>query len=72
MMGFRQAFIAMRNLRIAIARLEPTDVIILESPQALSDEEREHIYGVAKTVWPKHEVVVLDDGLQMKVVRGVA
>lgn len=57
---------------VTVAKIEPTDVIVIESPGALRPEIHERLRVILKNVWPNNVVLVLDNGLQMKVCREVS
>jgi hypothetical protein len=54
---------------VSVASLQPTDVIVIETDEQLSEQDRVHILGVAQEVWPRHKVVILDEGMKLKVIR---
>lgn len=54
---------------ISVAKLTPTDVIVLESDGCLDINTVERIKAIVETVWPGQKVVVLDGGLKLKIVR---
>jgi len=56
--------------RIAVARLKPTDVIVIESTQPMSQSTIANIEERLKGIWPGTKVVVMCDGLKMKIVDG--
>lgn len=57
---------------IARAALAPADVIVIETKCILSDQARARVAEIARAVWPGHKVVVLDEGLTLKIVRADA
>lgn len=58
--------------RISVARLMPSDVIVVESNELLSLAVRAQLELVMRQVWPDHRVVVCDRNLRLKVVREAA
>ncbi len=55
---------------ISRASLKPTDVIVLESEDYISQHTCELIQAQVKQVWPDHKCIVLDKGLRLRVVAG--
>lgn len=55
---------------ITVARLQPDDVIVVESDERLTVEGAERLKAHVQQVWPDHRVAVFDKGYRMKVVRG--
>lgn len=56
----------------AIARIEraavaPDEVLVIESDQRLSDAMRAHLRRQVEAIWPGHKVLVLDQGLHVRV-----
>lgn len=56
---------------IAVAKVQPEDVIVLECEQAMPFQVMEHIKRMAEQVWPGRKVIVLCDGLKMRIARAV-
>jgi len=54
---------------LSAAKVEPDDVIVIEAPCSLSHEQCERIRDRVQQVWPGRKVVVLSDGLQMKIAK---
>jgi hypothetical protein len=54
--------------RIAAAKVEPDDVIVVECDQLLSDSQRASIRATLETVWPGRRCVVLGRGMTLKLV----
>lgn len=54
--------------RIAVARLKPTDVIVIECREDVSEEIADRIKAYVTAIWPEHKCVVLDGGTTLKVV----
>jgi len=71
-MNRREAIAALTALpavaRISKADLKPTDVIVMECDGVVSSEQAERIEAYVQKVWPNHQVVVLGDGLKLKIV----
>jgi len=71
-MNRREALLALTALpglaRISRADPKPDDVIVLECEKRLSDEQCHHLIALTQQVWPNRKVIVLEDGLKMKVV----
>ena len=57
---------------IAVAKVEPDDVIVLECDHALSAETAERIQQYASQVWPGRKIIVLGDGLKMRIAKANA
>ena len=55
---------------VSRAALKSDDVIVIQTERLLSDHEIEHIKRGVQSVWPQQRVVVLDAGLQLKIVAG--
>ena len=53
---------------ISRASLQPTDVIVVECQQRLSENSRANIARHLQQVWPGQKCVVLDEGMTLKVV----
>ena len=73
-MNRREAIAALTSLpavaRLSVAKLEPDDVIVIESDQGLDLDEIRNIEEALQRVWPGRKIVVLGDALRMKVVSG--
>lgn len=54
--------------RISSAELKPEDVIVVECPGPISDEAAKNIRDTMLSVWPGRKVVVLSDGIRLKIV----
>lgn len=54
---------------VAVLRVRPGDIIVLRFPRVLSDEEHEHILKQAQATWPDNQVVVLENGVELLLVR---
>ncbi len=55
--------------RISVARLTPTDVLVLEVPGPISIETAERIKASMLKVCPEQKCIVLSDGVHLKVLR---
>ena len=53
--------------RISVADIKPEDVIVLECERPISDETAKRIQQYVNMIFPNQKVVVLGDGLTMKV-----
>jgi hypothetical protein len=53
---------------IEVARLKPTDVLVVEMRRAVSMKEVENIQAMLKPIFPDNKVVVCDDGTKLRVV----
>lgn len=53
---------------IEVAVLKPGAVIVVESAGALSPHTVERLQNFMNKIWPDHKVVVLGDGLKMKII----
>lgn len=77
-MNRREAIAALMALpatpTITRANVQPDDVIVIECPGRIPMEAAERIQKVAEQAWPGRKVLVLSDGLTVKIVRasGVA
>lgn len=40
--------------------LKPTDVIVIEVPMPISDQEMQRLKADAETQWPQHEIVIIN------------
>ena len=56
---------------VAVARLEPGDVIVVEFPLKLTPDAMDQAVEVLADVFPKHRAVVLDGGATLKVARAI-
>ena len=56
--------------RVPVEILRPNDVIVFESPSGISSEMVERIKQHAQTLFPNHKIVVMGDGLHMRIVSG--
>jgi len=56
--------------RIAVASLKPTDVVVVELSESISDHATEHINRTLSAVFPKNKIVVCDQGTKIKIVNG--
>lgn len=53
-----------------ILRLEKGDVIVLKSREPLNDEMAARIKQAMKRIVPRNEVVVLDESIEISVIKG--
>lgn len=61
--------IVLRHLQIL--RVEPGDTLVLRHPNRVSQRVAEQIRGDCKRIFgDKHRIVLLEDGMEMGVVRG--
>jgi len=58
------------SARISVARLRPDDVIVIEHDEPLTTSMAENIKRMAESVWPGRKVLVLSDGLRLKIAQG--
>jgi hypothetical protein len=54
---------------VKVATLRPGDVIVVEVPQLVSNDQAERIQRNLKAIWPNHEAVILSDGLTLSIKR---
>lgn len=57
---------------LGILSVEPGDVVVIKSPRMLSQEQSARIIGEAKRVITDNEVVILDGGLDIEILRKAA
>ncbi len=73
-MNRREALAALVSLpattRISVAQLKPEDVVVIECDECISQDTAERIKRHLKQIWPNHQVVVLGDGLKLKIASG--
>jgi hypothetical protein len=55
---------------VSVASLQPTDVIVIESDDWLTEKMVHSLRQGANQVWPNHKVVVLQHGMKLRAVRG--
>lgn len=53
--------------RLSVANVTPTSVIVVESDEELSAEQRENIKSGLSLLWPDNKVVVCVRGLRLKI-----
>lgn len=64
------ALVAMPSIgSIERVHLKPSDVIVARAFDRISDRSKERIAQKLKDIWPDHKVVVLDDAMELKVMR---
>ena len=56
--------------RIAVARLKPGDVIVVESWDVITSPAAERISALLRRVWPDHPVVIMERGMTLKLAEG--
>lgn len=75
-MNRREALAALMALpaatRVSRAELKPSDVIVIEMPGRVSAAMVERISSDLTKVWPGQKIIVLSDGMTLKVVEGKA
>lgn len=54
---------------VDVVRLQAGDVLVLHSETRLADAEYEHIVAGMKKQFPGHEVLVMEGGVKLSVVR---
>lgn len=65
-----QAIAALPAIKsIEVAKLDPKDTVIVSAMGRLSQTEMENIQVGLNAVWPNNRIIVLDDGMSIKVVR---
>lgn len=73
-MDRREALAALLSLpataNVTVAKVKPSDVIVIESDGWLTDDAKERILASAKGIWPDNKVAVLDKGLRLKIASG--
>ena len=73
-MNRREALAALVSLpevtRISVARVKPSDVLVIESEGYMTQETRERIKATMSQVWPNQKTIVLDKSLRLKVIEG--
>lgn len=52
------------------ADLRHDDVIVAEIPGTVEDHDLFTLHTALQRIWPNHRIVLLTDGVQLKVVRG--
>ena len=69
----REAIAALVSLPAAAtvtrAAVGPRDVIVFEYDGPISEAHRAAIEKAARSVWPENKIVVLGDGMKLKIVR---
>lgn len=72
-MNRREALAALMALpvtaRLSVAEVKPTDVIVVECDELLSQAVAVRIRADLQQVWPGRKVVVCDRGLRIKIAR---
>ena len=54
---------------IAVAKVEPDDVIVLECEDSITPEYGQMLKKQALEVWPGRKIVVLSGGLKLRIAR---
>lgn len=54
---------------VQVLRLQPNDVVVFHVDQHLSDEMYDHTITQTKDQFPGHQVMILDGGMKLSVVR---
>jgi len=57
---------------VSVAKVQPKDVIVLEVPGYPTQENLERLQAQLRPLWPHNEIVVLGQGMTIKVVKGDA
>lgn len=55
---------------VEVARLEPNDVVVIESDEYLTVDQRTNIGKEAIKIWPNHKVIVLDHSMRLRIAKG--
>lgn len=61
--------IAKLGVEMRVVRLEPDDIIVVTTPRQLTHEDVRDIRDRVTAFFGEYEIAVLDDGMQMQVVR---
>lgn len=61
--------IAELGVEMRVVRLEPNDIIVVTTPRQLTHENVQDIRDRVTAFFGEYEIAVLDDGMQMQVVR---
>lgn len=54
---------------VTVARLGPNDVVVVEHPGCISNNIADRLTRHLKQLWPNNEVVVLGEGMTLKIAR---
>lgn len=54
---------------VEVASLKPGNVIVISAQRRVSSESAGRIYALLKTIWPNNKVIVIEEGITMKVVQ---
>lgn len=57
------------QVTVSVVRLGPGDVVVIKSPQALSDANLKRLKELAETIWSRNKCVVVDGGLSIEVLK---
>lgn len=58
--------------QIEVARLTPTDVVVVEVQGHLSAEATARMQATLQPLWPENKILVLEDGARLKVASSAA
>lgn len=65
-----QALVSLPAVKsIAVVEVKPTDVIVVECDRPVSEREINHISGRLEMVWPDRRILILHEGLHLKIAR---
>lgn len=56
-------------LHVCVARLEPGDVIVVEAADVLSEQAERNAFEQLQSMFPAHRVMVLSEGMRLKIAR---
>ena len=69
----KAAIAALRSLppvaSVSVARLRPSDVVVVEVPYGIDQATAERLRSVLKAVWPDNMCAVIGDGAKLKIIR---
>lgn len=57
------------RIGVSVLRLEPGDVIVVQSDNAITDSGAEWLRASVGRLFPGHEVAILDQGLKIGIIR---
>lgn len=55
---------------VEVLNVKPRDTLVLSFPGALTQDDAERLREAVKQKFPHNEVIVLSEGLDLKVIRG--
>ncbi len=61
--------LAALGVEMRVVRLEPGDIIVVSTPRRLTHEDVQDIRDHVTAFFGEYEIAVLEDGMQMQVVR---